>query len=271
MKIVSYNVLCGFSEKKHLDGVSRWLQEVQPEIVAFQELNGFSHGDLADAALAWNHPHSILLKEDGFSTGLTSFQPITDVQRIREGYHHGLLVGCTHELRLFVVHLSPHKYIRRQEEAKLICDRVGEVIAVGEDVVVLGDFNSVSPLDQAYYDQNPAWLAKARFNDNRKEICENLCDGQLDYSVHQKFLKVPLVDTVAQLSPSDGNELLHYTFPTSEIYSSDRPEFADARGRIDYIYVSPELSRRLVLAQAINGDRLTAYSDHFPVLAEFRD
>jgi hypothetical protein len=38
---------------------------------------------------------SALLKEDGFPTGITSRYPLEDIQRIKQGFHHGLMLPPT--------------------------------------------------------------------------------------------------------------------------------------------------------------------------------
>ena len=92
LRILSYNVWYGFTKKP--DRKERWLtwmREQAADITALQELNGYTAEQLQKDATHWGHPHSALLKEEGFSTGLTSKFPIDEVVRMRDGFHHGLL------------------------------------------------------------------------------------------------------------------------------------------------------------------------------------
>ena len=92
LKLLSYNVWYGFTKKPDRKaGYLSFVKEQAPDIVSLQELNTYTPDKLAADANAWGHPHSVLLKEKGFPTGITSSQPITGIRRTLEGFHHGLL------------------------------------------------------------------------------------------------------------------------------------------------------------------------------------
>ena len=67
------------------------------------------------------HPHTALLKEVGFPTGITSKYPIEDLKKTTKGYHHGMLSCKIAGLQIYNIHLHPgHWEIRHQEVDLLI-------------------------------------------------------------------------------------------------------------------------------------------------------
>ena len=46
-----------------------------------------------------------------------------------------------------IVHLSPHQSSLRLAESILLCSLVKTMVDTGEDLVVMGDFNTLSPYD----------------------------------------------------------------------------------------------------------------------------
>ena len=67
------------------------MNDQEADIVSLQELNEYNQAKLAEDAKSYGHAYSVLLKEEGFPTGITSRYPIEDVHRVTEGFHHGLL------------------------------------------------------------------------------------------------------------------------------------------------------------------------------------
>lgn len=158
LRVVSYNVLRGFRDyrigKPYHPGAKRkteittWLAAKQPDVVALQELNGYKPPQLRRDAAKWGHPHSVLLKKWGFSTGLTSTRPIQVVARKMKGLHHGLMVCRTFGVDFVVVHLWPFKGDdARMREVRVVGEFVAASRKTGREVVVIGDLNAVSPHD----------------------------------------------------------------------------------------------------------------------------
>ncbi len=253
--IISYNILEGFNNgpsERFPDGaerrkaVSDWLMGQTPAIVGFQELNGYTQDRLAEESRAWGHGHAATVKEGGYIVGLTSREPIEVVERHLEGMHHGLLHARTMGIDCFVVHLSPFKAKHRQREAEMIVKRATAAIDAGEPVIVMGDFNALSPADRAAYDDNTALLERMRRSDARHGHVENLIDGNIDYSVMQAFLDAGLVDLFAQ-------------------HRDEAPPAG--KRRIDFILASPDLAARLVDAAWHTEPKFNAMSDHPPTTA----
>lgn len=150
LRIISYNVLEGFrNDPERMELVGAWLREQKPDVIAFQELNGFTPERLREWAVTWGHGHVELLRPDKYSTGLTSREPITGVRRLREGFWHGLLYGETQGMRVYVVHYAPGRERDdvRAREMQLTLSDMDAWEASALPILVLGDFNSYSPHD----------------------------------------------------------------------------------------------------------------------------
>lgn len=235
-----------------------------PDVVALQELNGYTPDRLAADARHWGHPHSILLKEDGFPTGVTSRYPITDVTILREGFHHGLLRCRIAGLWFYVVHFHPANFERRVAEAGLLEGDVRQLAEENPRIVLAGDFNGFSPADRGFYDADPRLVPFFRMLDGRDRHARNLNDGRLDYGGIEAILGQGFVDLVA--ASRGPSEPFVGTFPTplvgDEDHGTDR--------RLDFIFTSPNLAGS-VQSVAILRDAATArLSDHYPVRAVLR-
>jgi endonuclease/exonuclease/phosphatase family metal-dependent hydrolase len=264
LRMVSYNVWNGFTEKPEprRERWLRWMVEQQPDVVALQELNGYTAETLATDAGSWGHAHSVLLKEDGYATGLTSRSPITEVERIREGLHHGLLRGKIRGVYFYVVHFHPSHYERRIEEARLLKLDVARLPDPEPRVVLIGDFNGFSPADRAHYESDRELEPFFAMLDEKYPGSRNLNAGRLDYSGIEVILNAGYLDLVARFRPPNGPFM--GSFPTElrreENHGTDR--------RIDFIFVSPNLVGSARSATIVRDDTTALLSDHYPLIAE---
>lgn len=267
LRVISYNVLDGFTtHPERREPVARWLAGQQPDVVALEELNQFTEDRLREQARLWGHDHAALLKLTGYPTGLTSRTPITAIERVVEGYHHGVLHGRTAGLDFLVVHLSPHEFRVRAVEAARIADWASRLMAEGRQVIVLGDFNSLSPVDRPFYESR----GMIDYHRHRSESRDhpNLNQGLPDFTVHQAFLDAALVDVVARHTPQGPQRI---SCATPLIRPADADEAAWQRGqrRIDFLMATPALAARSVAARVVNDSSMDLLSDHYPILADF--
>jgi exodeoxyribonuclease-3 len=260
LRIISYNVWYGFtkvSERK--DSWIDWMKAQDPDIVSLQELNEYTHEELATDAQSYGHRHSILLKEEGFPTGITSRYPIEDVQRIKEGFHHGLLRVKIKQIYFYVIHLHPSNWETRKSEIDLILQDI-EKLPKDSKVILAGDFNTFSPLDSTYYSHRKL---EPFFNERDSMYEEkNLNKGKLDYSVIQDLMDYGLVDLEASLRSS--SYLFQGSFPT---LVEKEGEHGDQR-RLDYIFASENLAKQVIRAEIITSDTALILSDHLPVIVD---
>lgn len=261
-RLLTYNVWYGFT--KVPDRKSAWLDWVgkqEPDVVVLQELNTYTDKQLASDAALWGHAHSVLLKEDGFPTGITSRTPISDIKRFRDGFHHGLMRVRVAGYYVYVVHLHPSNWEVRIRETKLLLDDAAKLPA-GSRIVVAGDFNTFSPKDAKHYsklkDLEPFF---SRLDQRSKGRAKNLRDGRLDYTPLRLFAEAGFVDQEARFR----NEF-QGTFPTR---IEKEGEHGDLR-RLDYVLTSPNLSNTVVRAWSIVDQHTHKLSDHYPVMMDVR-
>jgi len=260
LRIISYNVWYGFSkvpERKKTWIV--WMKEHDPDIVSLQELNGYTDQILADDAKSYGHAYSALLKEEGFPTGITSRYPIEDIQRIKEGFHHGLMRVRIQGIYIYIIHLHPSNWETRKAEINQIFKDIEE-LPPDSKVFLAGDFNTFSPLDSVYY----AHGRLEPFFNNRDLLYEekNLKNGKLDYSVIQEIMDFGLIDLEASMRVSSYN--FSGSFPT---LIEKEGEHGDQR-RLDYVFASKNLAKKVGNAKIISTDTTLILSDHLPVLVD---
>ncbi len=243
LKIINWNVLYGFQGGETLGAATEWLAAQQPDVVALQELNGFTGEELTAAARGWGHLHAVTHKESGFPVGLSSRWPIRVLERRSEGFHHGFLHARTAGIHFFVVHFWPGK----GEEVARILQRVQPLLDRGEAVVVLGDFNGTSPKDADFLRQHATGREPdSEFVDQVEAL------GFVDLShKHDPSAKVSCPSPV--------------TIPR---WSRDLAELETKRYRIDFVFADPELARGSRSGTIARGPVLDTISDHYPVIVE---
>ena len=260
IRILTYNIWYGF--KKKPDRKKEWIDYIKSlnsDIIALQELNGFTEEVLAKNAKSWGHPHTALLKEDGFPTGITSKYPIKNLEKITEGYHHGMLSCKTGGLQIYVIHLHPGHWEIRHREVDLLLETLMNH-KPGEPILLVGDFNTFSIHDKKYYDQTPDIIPFFRRLDQRWKSNRNLRDDQLDYTHLNKFENAGYIDLIAERRANFMG-----TFPTKLRLDEDNgPD-----RRLDYFFANKELSIRCKLAKYLVNPKTDLLSDHYPAIAEF--
>jgi endonuclease/exonuclease/phosphatase family metal-dependent hydrolase len=261
MRLITYNVWYGFTlvpDRK--DMYLTWMRQQHPDVVSLQELNEYTPEKLAADARHWGHEYSVLLKEDGFPTGITSRYPIEDVRKFREGFHHGLIRARILGVYFYVIHLHPGNWEIRRREIGLILDDIRS-LPENSRIILAGDFNTFSPVDSVYYAHGRLEPFFQRLAAG--EVEKNLKDGKLDYSVIQRLMDNGFVDLEYQFRP-DNYEFTG-SFPTR---IEKEGEHGDQR-RLDYVFVSGNLADQVLRANIVANDTTWILSDHLPVIADF--
>ncbi|MDF1574397.1 MAG: endonuclease/exonuclease/phosphatase family protein [Bacteroidales bacterium] len=260
LTIISHNVWYGFTQvPDRKESWMAWIQAQDPDIVFLQELNHFTPCKLQNDARSYGHPYSVLLKEDGFPTGITSRYPIEEIQRITAGFHHGLLRVKIKWVYCYAIHLHPSDWEIRNREIQQIIEDI-QTLPANSSLILAGDFNTFSPLDSVYYSHGRLESFFAERDSLYKE--NNLKAGMLDYSVIRKLMDTGLVDLEA------GRRKSGYRFSGSFPTQIEKEgEHGDQR-RLDYIFVSEDLARHVGRAEIISCDSVQILSDHLPLIAE---
>lgn len=242
LKIVSWNVLYGFDHGRAVDEGAQWIRGQQPDVLALQELNGFTNESFQAAAESYGHPFAALQKEQGFAMGLSSTAPIEVIERRVEGFHHGYLHGKTHGIDFFVVHFWPGK----EHEADEVLAKARSLASSGARVAILGDFNSHSEKDASHLASKP-WEPR--------------------FGVVKSVEGAGFVDVVHRF---DRQALISCPSPiTIPKWSKDLAELDSNRQRIDFIFADAQLAQHARSATIARSEALDSISDHYPVVAEF--
>jgi len=266
LRVLAYNVLYVFDHGKEVEAGSRWIRDQEPDLVALQELTNIPESRLEELAAGWGHEHSALLKTSGFSVGLTSNREIEVVDRLLDGLHHGCLHARVDGIHVFVVHLSPFRWEVRRSEAELLLEHILPLLESGAEVLVLGDFNALSPDDRALLEAQPEVLEKALASDAKHEHVTNLRDGALDFSVMQAFFDAGLRDVA--LPFLEASEETRWTFTTG-IWTEEKAEAPEGGTRIDFVLADPELAGAATGARVVRDGVVNRTSDHYPVVVDF--
>lgn len=273
IKVMSYNIWNGFEWGKDTTRNAKllnWVDEQKCNVVALQELCGYTPEKLKEDAKHWGHSHSVLLKISGYPVGLTSEFPIVIKERILDGMGHGALHCETGGVDFLVVHLNPFSIKLRRQETKILCERLEKIRHENSNYIVLGDFNAHSPFDADEYDLDGLLLCRYRERNVGKGIDGNILNDCFDYSVVATYLSKELEDVVQKFSRGIAER---GSFPTRVFESKKdqqtKVQSRDFLERIDYIFVSPDLAKNCVNAKVCNGKENWFLSDHYPVVAEF--
>ncbi len=249
VRIISYNIFNGFDWRKDLERQDRfidWVKYRNPEVLAMQELCGFTEESLTELAKEWGHPYAVIVKEGGYPVGLTSKEPIIVKNKIVENVGHGLLHVQTYGFDFLVTHLNPFEEKKRLDEAQFILDYIEDKGL--DNFLLMGDMNSHSPMDADYMEENSTKL---------------IANGRFDYSVISRFLSYSLVDVCREYVGPDKR----FTFPTSILknVSKHKDVRLKAAQRIDYIFMPPNILDKVVDAFILNEGEPEYLSDHFPI------
>lgn len=262
LKVISYNIWNGFEKDaarkaRFVD----WMNEQKPQIVALEELVGFTEKDLSELAASYGHPYVAIVKEEGYPVGLTSRQPIRVIKKQVEGFWHGMLHAQTYGLDIIVTHLSPFEWSYRLKEATAITQYIQDNKL--DKCLVMGDFNAYSPFDADEVETHTELRKNMLGWDKKHPEYGNMRGEQFDYSVLSQFLSIGFADPVKMFVPA--NKRMSYPAATLYKWQWGDPRLKMLGERLDYILVSPSLAPRCVHASVHNGKDLEGISDHYPV------
>lgn len=240
IKIISYNIMDGFSNGADKDRIARftaWVKEQSPDVLALNELCGFTEAKLKELAAGYGHPYVAIVKENGYPVGLTSKTPIRVIDRKIDGYGHGLLHCKVLDMDFLVTHLNPSDRLKRKQEADNIINYItGNQLT---NCLLMGDMNAHSPFDASWTDEH----------------LEN-------YAVISTFMAASLHD-ICYMFTADAQR---YSFPTRILSGSPKGEaLRRQQERIDFIFVTDSLRPNCIDAQIYNGSDTDYLSDHYPV------
>lgn len=262
LKILNYNVWDGFKRYNVSDTLNQnifieWVKNISPDIIAYQEMCFISQDDFEDFATKLNHNYAILsnpfktLKKD-FPVALTSKYPIVNVRKVEDNMHHAYLYAKIKDIHLFVIHLSPFSLEKRINEIDQILAEAA-LLPKKENIMIMGDFNSLSADDSLYY--------KNLKVNQIKEI-----RGNPDYSVINKMKNSGYYD-VFRIFHKEFAKSMPTEVADSILTSLSRPSVPR---RIDYVFVNKVLAKKLISADFLIDSTTNKISDHYPLLITVR-
>lgn len=254
LKIISYNVYNYFeTEAARKARFVTWAKAQQADVIAYQELVNISGEELKALGKSIDHPYTALAKEKGYSVGISSKYPITDVKRVIEGMHHGFMAVKIEDLNFVVVHLSPFKYEKRREEVGLITDSL-QRWAITKKVLIMGDMNSLAASDSMSYNRHDR-LTPMLKSDSSSHL-SNASNGKLDYEVPAFLIQKGFIDTWSMKTKG-----FNFSYPT--LVFGPVPEAS--KERIDYIFISPDLQKNATKPIIVKDAMTDQLSDHYPI------
>jgi len=270
--LLNYNTKYGFEKDSALTAhYVNWVKNLAPDVIAYQEMNGFSQNDIGALAKRYGHPYAVIMnREYGVPVthplAITSKYPILDVRRVMDNLWHGYLYSKINGIHFFITHLAPFTLDDRQKDIRKIVAQI-KSIPKKEMVVLAGDFNALSPMDSLVYGKDLLSAMKrseGKFVEksgkpilrNRFVHRQNLNNGQLDYSVIQE-----LIDSGFE----DSFYLRNNTFKNSVPTEKYRKQNSFLR-RIDYIWVNKRLSNRVKRSDILRDTLTELLSDHYPTI-----
>lgn len=194
----------------------------------------------------------------------------------REGFHHGALAVDVRRrglpqpppVRVIVTHLSPHSAARRRAECARLAALATDAQEEGLEMLLLGDLNTLSPLDQPTH--TPGLLGVLRSDPRlRRKFLDDR--GQApDFGPMNELLSV-LVDLGAPTGgpgtplPDVPGAAPRHTVPT--VVCADAMHAAPLR--LDFVMATPALAARYHhRAHPVDTPDTQQLSDHFPVLLD---
>lgn len=266
LKLISYNVYWGMRQDstEHKSKFAAWIKQQDPDILALQEMNGFTQQELQKFAESYGHHYAFIVREpfpDGsisFPVAITSKYPIVNVHRVVENTIHGFIVAEIEGFHFVVTHFHPFSSEKRGYEVDQILATVKSKPADWK-WLFMGDLNSVSPLDKSGYEDN---ALRDFIREDRKKRPQNLNlkDNELDYTVQQKILDFGFTDSFKFFHPS-----FEPSAPTKLFYDQSSSPL-----RYDYLYVGNNMKNDIVKCNLVKDPFTDIYSDHYPVMLIFR-
>lgn len=263
VKILSYNVLYGFQKDStaNIERYKELIAEIDPDIIAYQEMNRWKQKTLEELAKSYGHPYALQSKEDGFPVALTAKSPLVNFKKVTENMWHSYIYSKVKGIHVFVIHFSPFSYQKRLEEVEVIIAQARELPS-NEPILIMGDFNSLSEDDKNQYD------AKRLENMKRREVehqhIRNLNNGQLDYSVIGRLKSAGFYDSFMLHNKTFDSSVPTYKTGEGKIVSS----VSGKGSRIDFLFSNEAASKMITKSIILKNSKTDIISDHYPVYVE---
>ncbi len=265
LRVISYNILEGMKldADNNYNKFVEWVNQYNPDVLALEEANGLNKEMLSKLAERWGH-HYVETNcnypgASSFPVAITSKYEIEDVRHIVDNVWHGAIFAKIKGINIVVLHLYPFSDLKENAEWDNPEDMDNDNDIDGNDYrthelklymketivkyparpmwLMMGDFNSFSPLDADHYTTSQAYgtheVALEMYYDLLKEM-------------HREFNRTtPTLSGGWNENRTDGK-------------------------RLDYIYGSQAIVQETVRTDVIYDEFTDHYSDHYPILLDLR-
>jgi exodeoxyribonuclease-3 len=263
LRFITYNMLEGMKLDTSADKPNfvNWLKQMDPDVLALQEVTGFTQASLEKLAQSYGHPYAVLLIEgEKYPVALTSKYPIVNVQRVSDNMDRGFIMARIKDLNVVSLHFTPFDYRKRAQEVDLLLAHLN-VQPVKQQWVIMGDFNTVSPTDSANYSDG-RMVTNYQAYEKKYAPIQKLANGKLDYTVIEKIVANGFTDALKKTTPAFVKTVHPKRF--------EPKNGTDVTSRIDFIFVSRGLVKKIAAAKVLVDDFTNNYSDHYPVLLDMK-
>lgn len=263
LRVITYNILEGMKldTSAGKPNFVNWLKQMDPDVLAMQEVTGFTQASLEKLAQSYGHPYAVLLIEgEKYPVALTSKYPIVNVQKVSDNMDRGFIMARIKDLHVVCLHFTPFDYRKRAQEVELMLAHL-HAQPVKQQWMIMGDFNTVSPADSAAY-RDGRMVANYQAYEKKYPPIQKLSNGQLDYTVIEKIVANGFTDALKTTTP----EFVKTVHPKR----FEPKTGTDVPSRIDFIFVSKDLVKKIATAKVLVDDFTNNYSDHYPVLMELK-
>lgn len=259
ISFITWNIKTGGGSR--LDAIQAVLRRERPDLLALQELRGFSHRIAGFAGSLGLTPH-LARSVFGQPVAVLVRPPLRIERRVSITWrlHHaaaavtvgGLPAG---PLTLMSTHLNPFSPERRRREATwlsarfLPCSVSSLFVSSPGMVLVAGDLNGLSPRDD--HDVAMAGLPPQY---RRRHLA---LDGTVDTAALAAFERAGLHDLWLRAGVGDGRSV-----PTT---LGGGAEFGAMR--LDYVLGTPAVAGRVRELRVLRGGEYEYASDHYPLRA----
>lgn len=263
LRVITYNILEGMKLDTSVGKPNfvNWLKEMDPDVLAMQEVTGFTQASLEKLAQSYGHPYAVLLIEgEKYPVALTSKYPIVNVQKVSDNMDRGFIMARIKDVNVVCLHFTPFDYRKRAQEVDLLLAYINAQ-PVKQRWMIMGDFNTVSPADSAVY-RDGRMVANYEAYEKKYPPIQKLFNGKLDYTVIEKIIANGFTDALKTTTP----EFVKTVHP-KRFEPKTHP---DVPSRIDFIFVSKDLVKKIAASRVLVDDFTDNYSDHYPVLMDLK-
>lgn len=251
-KVLSYNVYEGFSEDPvKIQNFKKWIDTMKPDVIALQEMKSFTKASLQTFAKEMGYGYSLMWHEAGLPVALIAKHPITDIKTVPSNLH--LIQAKVLDYHFFVIHLSPLTYDIRKAEMEIVLART-RAFAKTEKILMMGDFNNMSPQDASFYDNNTTKMDLVRASELNNPGTKVLNNGKIDYSTIQNIIDEGFYDAWKMFRST---------------YDKSAPTKLKTHGnftRIDYIWLNHTLLNNYKDSYLVKDSYTDYMSDHYPMV-----